>query len=90
MYSENGGCIFSRRVLIEHVLQHFGGEMLPLHFPGMATLLAFMNHVATNLRLIDDDQNDDIDNSIGQVGRQILKETRALKRDFKCYDSNIN
>ena len=56
----------------------------------MATLLAFMNHVATNLRLIDDDQNDDIDNSIGQVGRQILKDTRAPKRDFKCYDSNIN
>ena len=64
--------------------------MLPLHFPRMATLLAFMNHLAANLRFIDDDQNDDIDNSIGQVGRQILKETRAIKCDFKCYDSNIN
>ena len=67
MYSENGGCTFSRRVLIEHVLQHFGVEMLPLLFLGLATLLAFLNHVATNLRLIDDGQNDDIDNSIGQV-----------------------
>ena len=56
VYSDQGGRDMSRRTLVE-VVQHFGDKMLPLHSPGMATLLVFRNHVAKNLRIMDDENS---------------------------------
>lgn len=90
VYSDKGGCVMSRRVLVQKVIQHFGDEMLPLHSPGMATLLVFRKHVAKNLRLIDDDENDFTDECVRKLGRQIMKECEASKHDFKSYNKHID
>ena len=58
IYTDNGGCIMSRCALVEKVMQHFGDEVLSLYSPGMATLMVFRKHVPTNLKLVDDDDND--------------------------------
>ncbi|KAG0719203.1 hypothetical protein GWK47_050981 [Chionoecetes opilio] len=55
VYADKGASVMSRRVLAENVIQHFAENMLALHPPGVATLLVFRKHVATNLRLVDDD-----------------------------------
>jgi len=51
----------SRLTLVENVIQHFVDKMLPLHSPGMATLLVFRKHVSKNLRIMDDDENSFMD-----------------------------
>ena len=70
--------------------QHFGDELLSLHSPGVATLLVFRKHAAMNLRLIDDEQNDDMDECVHTVGKQVLKESKAAKNDFKSYKKHID
>jgi hypothetical protein len=90
VYSDKGGCVMSRRVLVEKVIEHFGDEMLPLHSPGMATLLVFRKHAAKNLRLTDDDKNDFMDECVKKGGRQIMKESKSSKHDFKSYNKHID
>ena len=90
VYADKGGSVMSRRVLVETVIQHFADDMLALHSPGVATLLVFRKHAATNLRLVDDDQNGDMDECIRKVGKQIMKETKAAKHDFKSYTKHID
>jgi len=90
VYADKGGSVMSRRVLVENIIQHFAEDMLALHSPGVATLLVFRKHVATNLRLVDDDQNGDMDECIRKVGKQIMKETKAAKDDFKSYTKHID
>ena len=90
VYADNGGCLMPRRVLVEKVLLHFGNEMLALHSPGMATLLVFRNYMATSLRLVDDDQNDDMEECVRKVGKQIMNETKTKKRDFNFYNNRID
>jgi len=90
VYSDQGGRDMSRRTLVEKVIEHFGDEMLPLHSPGMATILVFRKHVAKNLRIVDDDENNFMDECVKKVGKQIMKESRALKRNFKSYNKHID
>jgi len=56
----------------------------------MATLLVFRKHVAKNLRIMDDDENSFMDECVKKVGKQIMKESRALKCDFKSYNKHID
>ena len=80
----------SRRVLVKKVVEHFDREMLALHSPGVATLLVFKKQAATTLRLVDDDQNDDMDECIRKVSKQIANESKAAKPHLKCYSKYIN
>ncbi len=90
VYSDKGGCVLSRRILVERVAHHFGKEMLSLNSPGVATLLVFRKHAAAYLSLADDDQNDGIDECVQKVGMCIMKETKAAKPNLKSYDKHIN
>ena len=90
IYTDNEGYIMSRRALVEKVLQHFGDEVLSLYSPGMATLMVFRKHVPTNLKLVDDDENDFMDECVRKVGKQIMKEAKEMKRDFNSYSKHIN
>ena len=87
---DNGGLIMSRRSLIEKVIQHIGDEIISLYSPGMATLLVFRKHIPANLKLVNDDENDDMDECVRKVGKQIMKESKEMKRDFKSYCKHIN
>ena len=90
IYRDNGGFIMSRRSLVEKVVQHFGGEIISLYSPGMATLLVFRKYILANLKLVNDDENDDMDECVRKVGKQIMKESKEMKRDFKSYCKHIN
>ena len=90
VYSDQGGCVLSRRILVEKLIQHFGDELLPLHSKGVATLLVFRNEVSKTLRLVDDDQDDDMDHCVSRVGKEIKKETLAAKHDFRSYNKHID
>ena len=79
-----------RRALVEKVLLHCGDEVLSLYSPGMATLMVFRKHVPTYLKLVDDGENDFIDECVREVGEQIMKEAKEMKRDFNSYSKHIN
>ena len=89
VYSDNGGCIKSRRVLVENVLQHFD-DVIPLHSPGTATLLVFENHVANHLRLVVADKSDDMSECIREVGKEIVIEIKAAKCDMHFFNQHID
>ena len=71
-------------------MHYFDDEILSLNSRGKATLLVFREHVPSNLRLMDDDENDDLEECVQKVGKQIRQETKELKREFNSYNKNIN
>ena len=40
-YVEEGGCMLSRRQLIAKIVEKFGGDMIALSSPGVASILVF-------------------------------------------------
>ena len=74
IYCDKGGGDMSTRSVVDRVVHHFRGDMLSLHYPGVATLLVFRKyvHVAANLRLVDHDQDEYMDEYIRTVGKQIV------------------
>ena len=90
IYTDCGGNALSRRSLVREVVHYFGDEILSLNSPRKATLLVFREHVPSNLRLMDDDENDDLEECVQKVGKQIRQETKELKREFNSYNKNIN
>ena len=69
------------------VHQHFSDEIISLYSPGMVRLLVFKKHIPANLKLVNDDENDDMDECVRKVG---IKETKETKSDFKYYSKYIN
>jgi len=49
-----------------------------------------LEDVAKNLRIMDDDENSFMDECVKKVGKQIVKESKALKRDFRSYNKHID
>ena len=71
--------------------QHFlGDEIMSLYCTGMVTLLVFKKYKPANLKLVKVDDSDDMDEYIRKVDKQIMKETKETKRDFKYYSKHIN
>jgi hypothetical protein len=90
IYCDKGGCEMSRRTLVQKINEHFGDELVLLNSTGAATMLAFKSHVATSLRLVEDDQNDDMEECIRKVAKQIAKECTDAKAEFNSYSKHID
>ena len=88
-YVEQDGNALSRRQLTQKVLEHFGGDLVVLSSPGMASIFAFQSYTAKILHLMPDD-TDDIDRSIEKVAKQIKAEIADIETDRSNYHSHIS
>ena len=72
-YMEEGGHVFSRRQLVQQIVEKFGGDMITLSSPGIASMLAFNSGAAQVFHLMPDD-TDDMSEAIEKVAKKIKPE----------------
>lgn len=83
MYHEYGGCSLSRRSLINVLCEHFGGTLIVLSSPGVASLLVFRKTCALSIVEANDDGP-----VLKMVASDIVKETS--KPDKSTYNVRLN
>ena len=89
VYIEEGGFELTRPRIIEKIKDYFGDEIVVLSSPGLAHLLMFQCEAAKTLNLISCD-DDDLDNAIHKVGKQITKMCISMKRRRTEYCMHID
>ncbi|KAI4803777.1 hypothetical protein KUCAC02_025425 [Chaenocephalus aceratus] len=89
-YQEHGGNSLNRRELVDNLCCHFAGELLVLSSPGYANIVAFHNEAALLLKIVKQDDVDDIDNSIGKVAKQVIKDCKVIGLDKAKYRLDID
>ena len=87
-YMEEGGHVFSRRQLVQQIVEKFGGDMITLSSPGIASMLAFKSGVAKVFHLPDD--TDDMSEAIKKVAKTIKAELDSIETDRNYYHSHID
>lgn len=74
---------------MKKVSEHFSDEMIALQSPGIATLLVFREHAPKNMKLIDDDTDDDLELCLQKVAKKVGKESKE-KNNFTTYNKHID
>ena len=72
---------------MENLCSHFDGDLLLIYSPGYANALAFQCHAAVSLRMYED-QEDDLENKIRHVAKQVRKEVKDIPLDTTKYRLN--
>ena len=90
MYLSHGGEECSRRSLVPKLADYFGSDFLVLSGKGVANLLVFRSKASSSLRLIQREDDDDIDSLLEAVGRHIVSETKELIPDLTTFYAGID
>ena len=69
-YQSNHGSIITRRDLIVKLKAYFQEELVILSFPGYASFVAFHCNAGVVLKMVKDDDDDDIGSIIGMLARR--------------------
>ena len=89
LYVDNGGSDLSRCLLVARLLEYFGDNLVALSYPGIATILAFRSGAAKALRIIPDEDDDDIDIAVAKL-KKICQEVDCIRIDKNSYKSRLD
>ena len=84
-----GGQMLTKRQIVDQLVDHFGDNILVLSSPGVSSIVVFRNKVSTPLKLVPSDDDSDLDMSIKNVGKQIVREVKVLQSDKGHYNIRI-
>ena len=88
-YQDHDGTDLTRSQLVEKLCVHFDGDLLLISSPGYANVVAFQCHAAVTLKMFKDNE-DDLENNIRHVAKQIKKECKDIPLDTTTYRLNID
>lgn len=88
-YVEEGGKVLSRRKLVTNIIEEFGGDVISLSSPGIATILAFKATAAKLFHMIPDD-TDDMCDMIEKVSKKIKTEINNIEINRKNYYNHVD
>lgn len=88
-YRDHGGVDLTRSQLLKKLCSHFGGDLLIISSPGYANLVAFQHQASQILKMVEHEE-DDIENSIRLIAKQVKKECNAIPLDSTNYHLNID
>ena len=89
LYQSKGGQMLTKRQVLDQLVDHFGDNILVLSSPGVSSIVVFRNKAPTLLKLVPSDDDSDLDMSIKNVGKQIVREVKVLKSDNGHYNIRI-
>ena len=89
-YMEEGDCMLPRRQLIAKIVEKFGGDMIALSSPGVVSILVFKSSASKALHIMPDDTDDQMNEAIKKVAKQIKTEIINIEVDRKNYYSHID
>ena len=82
--------MLSRRQLIVKIVEKFGGDMIALSSPGVASLLVIKSSASNALHIMPDDTDDQMNEAIEKVAKQIKTEINNIEADRKNYYNHID
>ena len=82
--------MLSRRQLIAKIVEKFGRDMIALSSPGVASILVFKSSASNALHIMPDDTDDQMNEAIEKVAKQIKTEINNIEADRKNYYSHID
>lgn len=68
-YQSNHGTCKARRNMIRRLQEHFQDELVVLTCPGYASIVAFHSNAATVLKMVRDDEDDDVSSNITKLAK---------------------
>lgn len=89
-YTNYGGCLLNRQCLISELESHFLGELLVLSSQGYAKIATFHKFATYVLKIVKDEDDDDIEKSISKVAKQVVKDCKEFSPDKSLYNTSIN
>ena len=89
-YQAHGGSNLTRAKLVDSLCTYFEGKLVVLSSPGYAKILVFQSHASMMLKMVKQDDDDDIDLSIRKIAKQVIKECAAIPLDRTKYRLDIN
>lgn len=89
LYTENGGKIKSRKMLLRNLSDFFGDDLFVLHSAGLANIVCFRCGAEKSLRLIDED-DDDIDVILNRIAKKVRSEVKSINLDKNHYSTTMN
>jgi len=89
LYSSYKGMLLSQRQLVKSLSDRFGQDLLILSGICVASILVFKNKTAGHLKLVANDDDDDVDLALVKVAKKIVKELKQLMHDQRKYDTRI-
>ena len=90
MYQSHGGEECSRRSLVPKLCDYFGSDFLVLSGNGVANLLVFRSKASMTLRLVQRDDDDDVEILLEKIARCIVSEAKQLIPDKATYHAGID
>ena len=79
-----------RRTLMAAILAQFGEDLLVFTAAGMASILVFRKKATGIFSLIPDDNDDDLDQPMKTVVKQVKRETDMIPHNKHDYQRRIN
>lgn len=89
-YQNNHGCFITRRGLITKLQAHFQDELVVLSSPGYASIVTFHCNAAIALKVVKDEDDDDVDSIIGKLGKRVVKDCKNIQVDASIYKLRID
>ena len=71
----------SRRQLVKSLTDSFGDDILVLLGNGVTSILVLKSKAAGHLKIVSNDDDDDVDIVLWRVASNIVTESKQLKRD---------
>ena len=81
--------MLTTKLVVDQRIDHFGDNILVFSSPGVSSIVVFRNKALTLLKLVPSDDDSDLDMSIKNVGKQIVKNVKVLKSDKGHYNIRI-
>lgn len=85
LYQELGGTQLSRRLLLNYLDETLHQHLLVLSSPGIASILVFKNNATSQLRLVDDFEDDCNTRAISNLAKKIRAECLLNKPNPETY-----
>lgn len=89
-YQSHDGVLMSRDMAINKLQKHFGGDLIILSSPGYANIIAFRSQTALQLKLVKDEDDEDISSHINKVAKKVIKECTEIPLNKASYRLDLD
>ena len=86
LYVSYNGVSLSRRQLVKSLIVRFGEDLLVLLGNDVTSILVFKSKAAGHLKIVSNDDDDDVDIVLRRVASNIVTESKQLKRNQTKYE----
>ena len=89
-YQSNHGCVITRKHLIIKLKAHLQEELVILSSPGYVSIVAFHCNAAVVLKMVKDDDEEDIGSFIGKLAKKVVNNCKDISFETSIFKLHID